>query len=177
MIMTQILVPFFTISHTAISIFKYISSGYNNDAFEQMYPAKWVSFQWFRLCFERNQFEVTDFLSIFQLIYIRRYPFDWRKPTSFLVCAGIQAATVFARGQLIICTLSLVAGFSLFMSDFVSDLEVVLHDINEDLVAKKTNEQVSKRIQTVEKFIGFIQFDSQAKGLSSFTQFVKWILL
>lgn len=39
MLMTQMLVPFFTISHTAIPIVKYITSGYSRDAFEQMYPA------------------------------------------------------------------------------------------------------------------------------------------
>lgn len=96
---------------------------------------------------------------------ILRYPFDWQTPTGFLVCASTQAATIFARGQLIICTLSLVAGFSMFVSDFVSDMDEVLRDLNNDLTAPKT--QFSRQQNEIKmKFVRFIQLDAQAKELS-----------
>ena len=98
-----------------------------------------------------------------------RYPFDWHTPAGFLLCAGSQASTVFARGQIIICSLSLVAGFSLFMSEFVSDLEQILRNINEDLCTPN-NEHLSRHIRN--QFHSFIQFDSQAKQLSRKCSFV-----
>lgn len=93
-----------------------------------------------------------------------RYPFDWHTPVGFLVCAVSQASTVFARGQIIICSLSLVAGFSLFMSEFVSDLEQVLRNIDQELSTPK--EGYSSKHEIRSKFYGFIQFDSEAKQLS-----------
>lgn len=157
MFMTQMLVPFFTISHTVIPIVKYITSGYSKDAFELMYPATYVILKNFDL-----QFIVT--LRVFFFFQFSRYPFDWHTPIGFLVCAGSQASTVFARGQIIICSLSLVAGFSLFMSEFVSDLEEILRDINKELSAAKNQRSSEHTIRN--KFYGFIQFDSQTKQLS-----------
>lgn len=93
-----------------------------------------------------------------------RYPFDWHTPAGFLLCASSQASTVFARGQIIICSLSLVAGFSLFMSEFVSDLEEILRDIDEDLNAMGHERSTIRGIKR--KFCDFIRFDSEAKQLS-----------
>lgn len=165
MLMTQMLVPFFTISHIAMSIFNYVHSNYSRDAFEQIYPATWVThhinkFWILHTLWNPNDTTGSNGFSS----YILRYPFDWQTPTGFLVCAATQAATVFARGQLIICTLSLVAGFSMFVSDFVSDMEEVLRDLNNDLTARKM-ELFRQRNDIKKKFVGFIQLDAQAKEL------------
>lgn len=83
------------------------------------------------------------------------------------MCTFTQAATIFARLQLIICTLSVVAGFSIFASEFVSDLEKGLLDLNKESTKNKlAGRKFDVSAKMMAEFIDFIKFDAQAKELS-----------
>lgn len=81
---------------------------------------------------------------------IFRFPFDWNSPIGYLLCVIIQGGNIFIVSQLFTFTLILIFGMCFFATDFVSDIERNLNQINEDLNADRriTSEQciIEKRL-------------------------------
>lgn len=79
----------------------------------------------------------------------------------------MQIPSVFATGEMFVCTLILTAGFCLMSIDFVLDIEQVLCELNVALAAVKNKQiGVSERVKMQNKLIDGIQFHAEAKQLS-----------
>lgn len=107
-----------------------------------------------------NRFKLFSFI-------VQRYPFDWSTPIGYLACCFLQIPPIFAAPDLFMYALVLVIGFSLFSQDFISDIELNLHRLNDDLHASEENSPTAKQYMEMKiKLFGIIQFHSEVKQLS-----------
>ncbi|XP_055296830.1 odorant receptor 22c-like [Sitodiplosis mosellana] len=100
----------------------------------------------------------------FQQIYPAKYPFNWKTPFGYMVCAFIQTITVHAAGQIFVSVLILVVGFCIFVRAFISDIQDNLLQLNEDFETEidRLNLCTKERVELKEKLIGIIEFHSES---------------
>ena len=80
----------------------------------------------------------------------------------------IQAATIFACGEIFVSVLILVVGFCIFVTAFVADIEESLRQLNSDVIAAHGNKKITKRekVKMKKKLFDIIKFHSESIGLT-----------
>lgn len=92
--------------------------------------------------------------------WLWRYPFDWKNPFGFLICAALQYRMILHTLRLVASVLSLALGTFLFAISSVKDLKCELVSINEMAKRKKT------RLGVARKLYNFLEIHSDLKRLS-----------
>lgn len=92
--------------------------------------------------------------------WLLRYPFDWKNPFGFLICAALQYRMILHSLRLLACVLSLALGAFLFAISMVKELKSELITINEMAKRKKTRPGVAK------KLYNFLEVHTDLKRLS-----------
>lgn len=116
----------------------------------------------------RKFFEI--FFNIFSrllLIHSFRFPFDWQTPSGFLASAFTESLSASLTAELFFDTLALTAGFCLYASEFVNDLEEMVRDLNENLITDGDGKLIAAvSMETKKKLIEIIRFHSEIVELS-----------
>lgn len=97
------------------------------------------------------------------MVIFSRFPFDWKTPSGYLASVFIQSSCTFFSSELYLITLIIIIGLCSFVTDFVSDLEQDLRDLNSDLIGIKNGIfPTADRIKIKTKLIDVIKFHSEA---------------
>lgn len=147
--MMLVITPFFT-------LLPIIISSYSNEYF-QVYPAKYVFFT------EKEGISLLIHFFFNIRVYFR-FPFDWETFTGYLGCNLIQVPTILVSTNLFVIVLILNLGFCLIVTEFVSDIEISLRQLNEHLNGPKSKE-ITNQIIIKNKLNDIIIFHSESMEL------------
>lgn len=90
-----------------------------------------------------------------------------------MACVLIQSQTAYCIGELFLIVLTFTLGFSIFITDFVLDIEENLHHINNDLISVNKGDLTELQQNHMKKnLFDIISFHSEAKMLSVIRCFV-----
>lgn len=95
-----------------------------------------------------------------------RLPFDWKTPKGYLIAFIAQAIAICYYVAISNMILLLFGGLSTFSLAFISDIQICLNDLNNDVV---TNKQGSSNLLEMKmKFRDLLEFHAEATQLSLF---------
>lgn len=95
-------------------------------------------------------------MSVFFFFYILRYPFNWKTPFGYIICALIQTITQFVAGGIFVAILIMVVGFCSLVKAFILDIEENLIQLNEGVVECK------QQVKMMKKLFDVIEFHSES---------------
>lgn len=91
-------------------------------------------------------------------------PFDWKTPKGYLIAFTAQAIAVCYYIAICNMILLLFGGLSIFSLAFISDIQICLNDLNNDVVNKKHGSSNILEMKT--NFRDILEFHAVATQLS-----------
>lgn len=106
--------------------------------------------------------QITYFCNTFS------FPFDWRTPFGYIGCNIIQISTAYMCEKVYALGVNLTFGFSVFLTNFVTDIEEKLRQFNVKLNKWKMKNclNMRQRGELKNDLIDIIQFYSDTRELS-----------
>lgn len=81
-----------------------------------------------------------------------------------MICCSLQVAGTYSSGVCFMCAISFIIGVCVFLTAFITDLEVNLKELNEEITASnRFNGSFTRQKGLRQKFSEIIQFYLDAK--------------
>lgn len=150
----KITAPCVVLPSIFISFYRYFYTDLNANAFILPFPAWLVVHFLFYIYILEKKNHINYFL------FYSRFPFDWRNPLVYLICAITQYLSLYNLAKGGICQICFTISSSLMLMAIGKDLKRDIHFIDEMNKTDLPRNKIRKNL------IKFIQFHANAKELS-----------
>lgn len=160
------IIPVLTVLPSLIgSFFNYFTTDHEKSAFQLPVPGRWYARK-------KNVFSVLcsvvclnfmvnhNFVSSLNSIQWKRYPFDWKRPSGYLIVSAIEYLSTLTIIYAVVCIIYFQVGSVIVLNLLTKDIKYNVDDVNEK--AKVAENQ----LELVKQCNELIQFHSNSIQLS-----------